>query len=79
MMILLNPNITSGNIPMNDPAKLCLNHCLLENKGKSKIKEHDRERVWYEDLLEFNRENEIFYTLLTRKDTERTLPLGYLA
>jgi acyl-CoA dehydrogenase len=38
---------------------------FFENKGKSRLKKDDRERVWYEDLLQFIKENEIFYTLLT--------------
>ena len=42
---------------------------FFENKGKRRLKQDDRERVWYEDLLEFIKENEIFSTLLT--------PAGY--
>lgn len=38
---------------------------FFENKGKRKLKEHDRDRVWYADFLEFVKENEIFYTMLT--------------
>ena len=38
---------------------------FFENKGKGKLKEDDRHRVWYQDLLEFVKDNEIFYTLLT--------------
>ena len=42
---------------------------FFENKGKQKLKKDDRERVWYEDLLQFNKDNQIFSTLLT--------PAGY--
>jgi len=42
---------------------------FFENKGKEKLKSDDRERVWYEDLLQFVRENEVFSALLT--------PAGY--
>jgi acyl-CoA dehydrogenase len=38
---------------------------FFERKGKQKLKEDDRNRVWYEDFLQFIKENEIFYTLLT--------------
>lgn len=38
---------------------------FFESKGKVKLKEDDRERVWYDDLLQFLRDNEIFYQLLT--------------
>ena len=42
---------------------------FFESKGKGKLKEDDRDRVWYADFLEFVKENELFYTLLT--------PAGY--
>ncbi|MFU8794714.1 MAG: acyl-CoA dehydrogenase [Dethiobacteria bacterium] len=38
---------------------------FFEKKGKQKLKEDDRNRVWYDDFLEFVKDNEIFYTLLT--------------
>jgi acyl-CoA dehydrogenase len=38
---------------------------FFEKKGKQKLKEDDRNRVWYEDFLGFLKENEIFYNLLT--------------
>lgn len=37
----------------------------FESRGKKKLKEDYNERVWYEDLLEFLKENKIFSTLLT--------------
>jgi len=38
---------------------------FFENKGKRRLKEDDRNRVWYSDLLDFIKENQIFYELLT--------------
>ncbi len=38
---------------------------LFETKGLARIKEDDHERVWYADLLDFVRQEKIFYTLLT--------------
>ncbi len=38
---------------------------FFETKGKSKLKEDDRNRIWYSDLLDFIKENRIFYELLT--------------
>lgn len=38
---------------------------FFENKGKRKLKEDDRNRVWYSDLLGFIKENQIFYEMLT--------------
>jgi acyl-CoA dehydrogenase len=38
---------------------------FFEKKGKMRLKEDDRERVWYDDFLQFVRDNEIFYKLLT--------------
>jgi acyl-CoA dehydrogenase len=38
---------------------------FFERKGKRKLKEDDRERVWYADFLDFQREEKLFATLLT--------------
>jgi acyl-CoA dehydrogenase len=38
---------------------------FFENKGKAKLKEDDHKCVWYEDFLNFVKENMIFATLLT--------------
>ncbi|MEE4359409.1 MAG: acyl-CoA dehydrogenase family protein [Desulfococcaceae bacterium] len=38
---------------------------FFENKGKEKLKADYRNMVWYEDFLDFVKENRIFYTLLT--------------
>jgi acyl-CoA dehydrogenase len=38
---------------------------FFEKEGKMRLKEDDRERVWYDDFLQFVRDNEIFYKLLT--------------
>ena len=42
---------------------------FFEQKGKRRLKEDDRERVWYADFLEFVKNERIFATLLT--------PAGY--
>ncbi|PIQ23986.1 acyl-CoA dehydrogenase [bacterium (Candidatus Blackallbacteria) CG17_big_fil_post_rev_8_21_14_2_50_48_46] len=38
---------------------------FFENKGLAKIKADDRERVWYADILEFFKQEQIFANLLT--------------
>lgn len=38
---------------------------FFENKGKVKLKEDDRNRVWYADFLDFIKNEKIFSTLLT--------------
>jgi acyl-CoA dehydrogenase len=38
---------------------------FFEQKGKRKLKEDDRNRVWYADFLEFQKEEKLFATLLT--------------
>jgi acyl-CoA dehydrogenase len=38
---------------------------FFESMGKARLKEHDRERVWYADFLEFQRDEKLFATLLT--------------
>ncbi len=37
----------------------------FESRGKGVLKEHDRDRVWYEDFLDFVRRERVFATLLT--------------
>jgi len=38
---------------------------FFESKGKNKLKENSHAHVWYDDFLEFIKENKIFATLLT--------------
>ena len=38
---------------------------FFENKGLARIKEDDHERRWYDDFLDFNREQGLFAALLT--------------
>src|SRR5689334_8597041 len=38
---------------------------FFETKGKKKLKEDDRERVWYSDFLGFVKKEKIFATMLT--------------
>jgi acyl-CoA dehydrogenase len=38
---------------------------FFEQKGKQKLKEDDRQRVWYADFLDYQREHRLFATLLT--------------
>ncbi len=38
---------------------------FFESKGKKKLKEDDRNRVWYADFLEFIGSNRVFYEFLT--------------
>jgi acyl-CoA dehydrogenase len=38
---------------------------FFESRGKTKLKEHDHERAWYADFLEFVKRERIFATLLT--------------
>ena len=69
-MILLNPKHHRRTYADERSREIMVKTIeFFENKGKQKLKQDDRERVWYEDLLQFIKENEIFYTLLT--------PAGY--
>ena len=38
---------------------------FFEGKGLGKIKEDDQTQIWYDDFLNFVKENEVFSTLLT--------------
>jgi acyl-CoA dehydrogenase len=66
MMILLDPKTHDRPYPDKRSKEIMRKTiAFFENKGKSKLKQDDRERVWYADFLEFVKENEIFATLLT--------------
>lgn len=65
-MILLNPKQHSRSYSDQRSREIMLKTIeFFEKKGKQKLKEDDRNRVWYEDFLDFVKENELFYTLLT--------------
>src|SRR5215213_4647871 len=38
---------------------------FFESRGKTVLKQHDRERTWYADFLEFVKRERVFATLLT--------------
>jgi acyl-CoA dehydrogenase len=65
-MILLNPK-QHTRAYKDEQSRLMILKTIdfFERKGKQKLKEDDRNRVWYEDFLNFIKENEIFYKLLT--------------
>lgn len=48
---------------------MCKTIAFFENKGKQKLKEDDRERVWNYDFVEFVKKEKAFATLMT--------PAGY--
>ena len=65
-MILLNPKNHTRTYPDAKSRDIMLKTIeFFENKGKVKLKEDDRNRVWYADLLQFLKDEKIFYTLLT--------------
>jgi len=65
-LVLLNPHeFKSKELDQRSREIMEKTIGFFENKGKRKLKEDDRNRVWYDDLLEFVKENQIFYTLLT--------------
>src|SRR5512139_575369 len=69
-MILLNPKQHSRPYRDERSRQIMLKTIeFFERKGKRKLKEDDRDRVWYADFLDFQREEKLFATLLT--------PAGY--
>lgn len=69
-MILLNPKQHSRPYRDERSRQTMLKTIdFFEQKGKRKLKEDDRERVWYADFLDFQRQEQLFATLLT--------PAGY--
>jgi len=65
-MILLNPHSPSRYYPDERSRQIMLQTIdFFERKGKQKIKEDDRNRTWYSDFLEFQKQERLFATLLT--------------
>jgi len=65
-MILLNPRKHARQYP--DPfSKRAMLETIefFESKGKRKLKEDDRQRVWYADFLDFIKKEKIFARFLT--------------
>ena len=65
-MLLLNPKKHSRNYP-DERSRDIMRKTIefFENKGKRKLKADDRDRVWYADFIEFQKQEEIFAALLT--------------
>jgi acyl-CoA dehydrogenase len=65
-MILLNPTEHSRAYRDEASRQIMLKTiAFFENKGKERLKEDDRNRVWYADFLEFQKDEGLFATLLT--------------
>ncbi len=65
-MILLNPHSPNRYYSDERSRQIMLQTIdFFERKGKQKIKEDDRNRTWYSDFLEFQKQERIFATLLT--------------
>ncbi len=65
-MILLNPaRRTHAQSDARSEELMRKTIAFFEAKGKKRIKEDDHARVWYQDFLDFVREERVFATLLT--------------
>lgn len=65
-MILLNPKQPTRQYLDARSREMMLKTIeFFEQKGKRKIKDDDRNRTWYADLLEFQKREKLFATLLT--------------
>ena len=65
-MILLNPTQYDGKDLDDSSRELMLKTIeFFERKGKVRLKRDDRERVWYQDFLDFLKEERAFARLLT--------------
>ncbi|HQR45063.1 MAG TPA: acyl-CoA dehydrogenase [Thermoanaerobaculia bacterium] len=64
-MLLLNPR--SPDLPLDQLSAGIVRDTIafFEAKGKKRLKDDDRDRVWYRDFLDFQKEKRIFSTLLT--------------
>lgn len=65
-MILLNPKHHTRYYPDEKSRQIMLKTIeFFEKKGKQKLKEDDHKRAWYADFLEFQKQEQLFATLLT--------------
>ena len=65
-MILLNPKKEQFEHLDEKSREIMLKTVeFFENKGRGKVKNDDHERTWYADLLEFQKKEKVFATLLT--------------
>ena len=65
-MILLNPKAYAQDYPDERSRDIMLKTIdFFEKKGKGRLKEDDRNRTWYADFLEFQKQERAFATLLT--------------
>ena len=65
-MILLNPANYEREYADDRSREIMLKTIeFFETKGKKRLKEDDRNRVWYADFIEFQRKERLFATLLT--------------
>lgn len=65
-MLLLNPNNHTREYPDDESREIMLKTIkFFEDRGKVKLLGDDFDRVWYQDFLDFVKENKIFSTLLT--------------
>ena len=65
-MILLNPKKHARQYPDERSREIMVEMIeFFEKKGKGKVKEDDRLRVWYKDFLEHQKKSKAFATLLT--------------
>lgn len=64
--MLFNPNSPTRFYPDDVSRQIMLRTiAFFEEKGKQRIKEDDRKRIWYADFLEFQKKEKLFATLLT--------------
>lgn len=84
--LLLNPR-TESYEHLDETSKKIVQKTIafFEEKGKKQLKEDDHERVWYEDFLNFSKNEKLFATFLTpsgygkdgkRWDTQRNCAIN---
>ncbi|NQU28474.1 MAG: acyl-CoA/acyl-ACP dehydrogenase, partial [Candidatus Marinimicrobia bacterium] len=65
-MLLINPKTATFDHLDPETAKLLRKTVQwFETKGKASIKHDDHERIWYDDFLEFVKQEQLFATFLT--------------
>ena len=74
-MFLLNPHKLTREYPDEKSAEIMRKTVeFFETKGLAKVKEHDRNHLWYSDFLDFIKKEKIFATLLTPPEHAKDNP-----
>jgi len=79
-MVLLNPKKHARPYP-DELSREVMRKTIdfFERKGKRRVRDDYHAKIWYQDFLDFVKEEKIFATMCTRGQRGARLAVGYLA